>query len=198
MHSKNKIILLIVFFGFITASLFLLKVKSKPTVNDEITQEGVSPEKEEISRDISPRSEETLSVSFKTESLTWEKEKTYEAEVSFDGNPDPYPTAVSVQLIYDPKVIKIEKIDKGDLWTGTNVLQTKIDNQKGEALFAAGQGFGETTTQNRVLAKVSFSIISFSEKDIAIEIGPESYTASVGVDHLINLKGSPLSVKILK
>ena len=127
---------------------------------------------------------------FRTSTLEWQAQKQYEVEVTFDTPPNPAPTAFTLHLLFDPDILRVDGIEIGNLWTGANILQNSIDNETGEVMYSAGQGFQDDVTNQTLIATVKVTAIN-TNPDInqtTLKIGPEAATASVGIDHLINLE----------
>ncbi|KKQ41813.1 MAG: hypothetical protein US60_C0029G0013 [Microgenomates group bacterium GW2011_GWC1_37_8] len=176
--------------GFLIA-LYTQKSKSNLTVEkpSQSTAEQVSP-----TTSLTPN-KGTL----RTNSTTWEVDKQYEVEVTFDKLPNPAPIAFTLQILYEPTVLRVDDVEIGSLWTGSNVLEEKINNDTGVVMFSAGQGFEDEVTQNKVLAKLKITAIEFDENspETSIRIGPESATASDG-KNLIKLEVPSVVVKLSK
>ncbi|OGM21266.1 hypothetical protein A2863_00295 [Candidatus Woesebacteria bacterium RIFCSPHIGHO2_01_FULL_38_9b] len=176
--------------GFLIA-LYSQKSKSDLTVEKppQSTGEQVSP-----TTNLTPN-RGTL----RTSSTTWEIDKQYEVEVTFDKLPNPAPVAFTLQLLYEPTVLRVDDVEIGNLWTGANVLEEKINNDTGVVMFSAGQGFEDEVTQNKTLAKLKVTVISADENNIetSLRVGPESATASDG-KNLIKLDIPSVVIKLSK
>lgn len=173
-------------------------------VTNLLTRQKTAPEEPSHAQVVVPsdKEEETKpnTAQFRTSTYQWQAQKQYEVEVSFDTQPTPYPTAFTLQLLYDPKILRVDEVSLGNLWTGANILQNKVDNEKGEVIFSAGQDFQDQVTNQLLLATLKVTVVNTDPKitQATIEIGPESGTASVGVDHLIDLEIPPIILNLEK
>jgi hypothetical protein len=143
--------------------------------------------------------EDGPTVKLESSSSEWSRDEESELMVSFDGPPEYSPNAVTVHLLYDPEYVEVIEVTKGDLWTETNVLQRKIDNEKGEVKFSAGQNFNSDYTQNTVLANFKVKVIKTRSWPVSTEfkLGPESAMTSVGIgEKLILLQGTPIKIDL--
>lgn len=177
----------------VVSGLFLLLKKDDLKLPPNTKTGAVSETEEQDSP--SELVQEPVKVSFLEESISLNKNQKHTASLSFDTLPDPAPTAITLNLSFDPQNVKVENIEVGNLWTGTNVLQKDIDNENGKIAFSAGQGFDDEITGNTVMAKVTITPLS-ENVNVEIEIDADSAYASVQEKKLIYLQGLPLSVSV--
>jgi hypothetical protein len=139
---------------------------------------------------------ESQVVELMASSAEWMANNQYEFEVAYNALPDPIPAAETLQFTYDPAVIQVDDVEEGNLWTNTNVLQKDIDNDVGTVVYSAGQGFDADTTGNKVLATVKVTVLGSASGNTEIMLGPDSAVAAVGVDHLIPLNETSISINV--
>ena len=135
----------------------------------------------------------------RTGSSTWQLDEQYEVTVEYDQLPSRVPVAYTLQILYDPSVLRIDDIEVGNLWTGSNVLEEKINKETGVAMFSAGQGFEDKITNNKLLATLKVTVLKADEEntETSIRLGPESATASDG-KNLIKLEIPSVVIKLSK
>ena len=140
---------------------------------------------------------ESLSVELNSDDNLWRSGQSYEFEIAFDDIADPYPTAMTLVLSFDPKSIEVNEVDVGDLWTGANILEDKIDNENGKVRYSAGQDFDAEISNGKVLAVVSLTVLEDIESGpTVITLEPDSAVASEKDVRLIYLNGEPLSISV--
>ena len=125
----------------------------------------------------------------------WEKGKVYDLRVEIDNSVN-QPAFTSVQISFDPSILQVEKIEKGNLWESENVLLNKIDNETGLARYDAGQGFGSKSTGQKTAAVIKFKVISDTNDQTLIKLTEKSNIASLGIDQLIYLTNNPYQISV--
>lgn len=99
-----------------------------------------------------------------------------------------YPAlAFDLYFNYDPTEIEVEDVGVGSLWTGANVLLKKVDNDKGEVRFAAGQGFEASKTGDSELMTLKVRPL-VADQELVIDMSGDSAIAVLGVDKEIFLE----------
>lgn len=143
--------------------------------------------------------EDGPAVSIETSTSEWNMDEVSELAVSFDGEPEYVPNAVTVHLLFDPEYVEVVEVTKGDLWTEANVFENIIDNEKGELKFSAGQNFNSEVTGNSTLAYVKAKVIKARSWPVSTEFkfGPDAAMTSVGIgEKLILLQGTPIKIDL--
>lgn len=196
----KKVYLILALIVLTTVSLFILSAsrRSKSQANSELLEKAkASVGTNDISTNSSGGNVETMAASMTTGNKSLTKGESYEFEISFNDVPKPYPTAMTLILNYDPAVLKVESVDWGDLWTGANVLENKVDNDNGHARYSAGQDFGADTTGKKMLGKVKFTVLSSANSGkTTFDLASDSAVASAEDIRLIYLDSSPLVLNI--
>jgi len=194
MGNVKKIVLILVL-----VSLFIAGLVSIYSITKKSSTEQKSAEKVETVKPTESMEEKVNEnspvVQFEVSSTEIVSNKQSEMKIVFEKLPEPPPTAATLHLTYDPKVIKIDDISEGDLWTGVNVLERKIDNEKGDLKFSLGQGFEDKVTGKTTLAVLKITAVG-NNISSSIKIEEDSAIASVGINKLIFLKGMPLKIEI--
>jgi len=190
----SGVLLLIKSSGGIKLSEFGGEDKTSATeiVNNQDVSDGPATEEDYVI-------EEGPTVKLESSSSEWNKDEESELMVTFDGTPEYPPNAITVHLLYDSEYVEVIEVTKGNLWTQTNVLQRKIDNEKGEVKFSAGQNFNSEITGNSILANVKVKVIKARSWPVGTEfkLGPESAMTSVGIgEKLILLQGTPIKIDL--
>lgn len=165
-------------------------------VTEDTVKEGVGEETVDSDKYVI---KDGPTVKFESSSSEWKKDEESELMVSFESLPKDLPNAITVHLIYDPEYVEVTEVTQGDLWTETNVLEKKIDNEKGEVIFSAGQNFYSSSTENTTLANFKVKVINARSWPINTEfkLGSESAMTSVGIgEKLILLQGMPIKIKL--
>lgn len=97
-----------------------------------------------------------ISAIFMVDTDPWEVGTLKMVDLIFDTEPDPFPTAVSLELQYDPEHLELDNIIEGDLWSKAFVLESKIDNETGMAKVTFGQEFSSERTGGTKVATFVF------------------------------------------
>lgn len=90
------------------------------------------------------------------------------------------PTAYDLTFYYDPDAVEVIDIESGSIWSGSNILRKNIDNDNGRVRLAAGQGFEETMTNSRQIAKITYRPLKRGE--LIFTLASNSTFAYVGRD----------------
>ena len=104
-------------------------------------------------------------------------------------------TVYTLIVNFNPDQLAIEKVTKGDIWAQSNLLQSDIDNDKGELVFTLGKGFnnnGGTGKEN--LVTIEFLVKSGSGSGTEVVLERPSLYAREGKGGLI--EAPPLKVVI--
>lgn len=129
-----------------------------------------------------------------TSDSKWQKGKTYGVNLSLV-NKDYIPTAVTIHIKVDPKILKIDDIKEGNLWSQVNILQKKIDTSNGEVTLSMGQAFAAKLTGNTTIANLRLTPLS-SVGSTSISLSSDSVSAKMKNDSLIPLKSVSLTISV--
>jgi hypothetical protein len=186
--NKNLTIFIVVAVVLLVSTIIVFQLVAANSTSDKqknpqlTTENNISVNEE--------NGETAVAVYIGTREDKWQINRQNEIVVDFSQIPKSLPNAVTLQILYDPLVLRIDKAEPGDLWEGTNVLQESIDNGKGEALFSFGRGFDKQFTGNLNILNLKATLISaVSETGLLVKLGPESYYASTETNGLIPLTG---------
>ncbi len=116
---------------------------------------------------------------------SWQVGKSYDVDVSFVQPPVPFPTAVTLELYYNPTLVRLSEIRDGDLWTNMFVLKSNIDNEEGKAVVTLGQEFSAGVSGGLLIAEFEFVPVGKSGAGV-ISVGPKSVMAKVDKYRLID------------
>ena len=93
--------------------------------------------------------------------------------------PSPDLSAVSLQILFEPKFIKVNKVKTGDIFGSINLLQNEIDNVNGEIRLAFGKGFENKEIIGKTVAMIEF--ISLDDNEVSMfQLGSGSIASFVG------------------
>ena len=195
MNKKHYFLGAIVFLVLITLGVALILNKkqlfqptseSQYTVNNRSSQYKVNNSQKEP---VKP----PVQVGFLEKEINLNKSQQHTSILSFTSLPEPTPTAFTLILTFDPSILQVDNIEPGNLWSGENVLQKDIDNERGVVLFSVGQGFNDEITGESQIAKITFTSES---ADTQIEIDPKSVYTSVKEKLLVPMQGLPLTITV--
>ncbi len=164
--SKNKkvltFLLLIVFLIFLTVLVFIRKNLSLSNSNVKVNTVR-----------------EPVSVSHLTEENYWNPDTKNEIFFSFTSMPDPAPKYIELNISFDPKIVTVESVTPGNVWSSSTALTNKIDNEKGEVILGIGQGFSADLTGNFQILKLNVVTQKVNADDEAVFVVlPSSYYSS--------------------
>lgn len=124
-------------------------------------------------------------------SLHFEAEKG-NASLLFDEIPEPGLVAISLHLIFDPKMLRVESTKIGNLWTSTNLLQNVINNKKGEIVLSFGKGFGAEGTGKMNLANFYFTFLGNADQETPLTLIDGSEASFIGKSESLEVFAPPL------
>jgi hypothetical protein len=194
MTRKKYIIGVIVFLVLIAFGVFLILNKKGSNQSNAPDQNPykVSPSQNPYNG-TQQNERPSVQVSFAKTEIRLNQNQQHTSTLSFSTLPDPEPTAFTLMLTFDPSQLQVNDIEPGNLWTGENILQKDIDNEKGVIMYSAGQGFSDEVTGESQIAKITFTSQS---TDTQIQLGPESAYTSVQEKVLIPMQGLPLTISV--
>jgi hypothetical protein len=144
-----------------------------------------------------PAQKNSVMTTFDIESEKWTSQSTQTVSISFADLPSPPPTAVTLEIKFDPNLVIISSIKAGDLWSSTTELQNEIDSSNGVATVSFGQAFGAQASANKTIAKLTVTTKqSTADAKTSFQLGPKSAFARVGEVELIPLTSDPLMISI--
>jgi hypothetical protein len=209
MSGKKLSIIVVVSILIFSGVLLLIKssggVKLSEFSGGTETTVGENIVEDRVDEDVMDKEDYVIedgpTVKLETSSSEWRKDEVSELVISFDGMPEYSPNAITVHLLYDPEYVEVTEVTKGDLWTETNVLERKIDNEKGEVKFSAGQNFNSEVTGSTTLANLKVKVIKARSWPVGTEfkLGSDSAMTStdIGVgEKLILLQGTPIKIDL--
>lgn len=192
--NKSLTILLVVATVLAVSSLLVFKLVDKNIKPEVIEEEGSETVIDEVSNE---NIDYDIPMELRSSSIEWVKGAQYDIEIVFNSVPLPAPNALTLQVLFDPNVIEIIDVLPGNLWDETNMLQKTINNETGEVLTSIGQGFDTNPTGN--LTAITLKAAVFSDADVnqtAVRLGPGSVQASVGVEELIEISETSITINI--
>jgi len=83
----------------------------------------------------------------------------------------------TVEVIYDPAVLKVADISEGNIWSENIVLQ-KDTATAGKVVYSLGRGLQAGPTGDAVMATVSFLVVDESADETEISVSSASKSAS--------------------
>lgn len=108
------------------------------------------------------------------------------------------PNAYTFNMRFDPKSVVIVKVDPGDIWERSNVLENKFDNNSGSLTFSAGQAFGTQKTNGSNLIKITLMTKSTAASGSELVIEDTSKFAYVGLDYAVPVKSKSIQIQVKK
>jgi hypothetical protein len=192
--NKNFTILLVVAVVLAVSSLVVFKLVSKERDNNmTAVQESSDTANEQLP--VDEIVSEGITVEMRSSLSVWQKNTVNEIEILFASMPTPPPNALTLQVLYDPSVVRIDDINPGNLWGEVNVLQKSIDNTKGEVVVSMGQGFDSQFTGELSLLTLNALLLNDTDADVVISLGPESASASTGIGELIPVSANDIIIR---
>jgi hypothetical protein len=118
--------------------------------------------------------------------------------IEFESLPNPVPNAISMQVVFDPNVLEISRVEPGNVWQKTNTIYNNIDTKEGLVSIDMGQGFNSHASGNVQIAQIT----AIAKKDSAtakttLVIGDDSAIASVGENTLVKFTKQTYTVQII-
>lgn len=128
---------------------------------------------------VLPDSEE-VSAHFEVSAESFQKNGKYNISLVLDEEAPLALAAVSLRINFDPKLIKITEVKTGDIFASVNLLQSEIDNEKGEVLLSFGKGFEVGEAAGKIVAVLDFTFLGRQEDVALITLGSESSGSFIG------------------
>ena len=192
--NKSLTILLVVATVLAVSSLLVFKLVDKNISPEIIDEEGSVMVNNEVNIE---NLEYDIPMELRLSSVEWMKDSEYDIEVVFNSIPTPAPNALTLQVLFDPNVIMINEVMSGNLWDETNMLQKNINNETGEVLTSIGQGFDTKLTGNLTAITLKATALGNADvKQTVVRLGPDSVQASTGVEELIGISESSITINI--
>ncbi len=140
---------------------------------------------------------EQLTIKFENDDVYWKAGTIYALAATLDSLPNQIPNAIQLVITFDPQIVEIQKVDPGNMWTKTNVLNNKIDNKNGKIELVMGQGFDAEPSNSANIALITFKLLKSGSTSTTFNVATESAVAQTGVNHLINIVGIPYTKDII-
>jgi len=119
-----------------------------------------------------------------------------EVSVRLDAAPPGSVASYSIEVLYDPSLVRAVRVEPGKLWAKQNLLASEIDNELGRVSFAVGRGPGQEFTHDLTLAKIIFRPVSGGVVSIVMESG-RSALSEAGDGKILPLARSEKMVNLL-
>jgi|GEM_PF-4688283 len=113
-----------------------------------------------------------------------------------NGEDSLYPDAFTLNIKYDPEMVKLVRINKGYLWSDVNVLEETIDEESGMAVVSHGASFDSEVVGGVQLVILDFEAVSGASGQTSISIESGSEAGKVGLDYLYPIISEPVLFSI--
>lgn len=172
MKNKNIWIILAAIYVFVIGGVVIFRMKNKPQTPQPIVTTPVS------STSTTPtKAMEQLYVEFeKTESKGTMQEVILQLL-----DPQTFESAgYTLEIMYEPNLIKITDIAVGDVWDKNVVLQKDLTSGPSKAIFSVGRGMDSKSTGGKVLAKLKIQVVDKNAATTQITLNQTSMSAANG------------------
>jgi len=179
----SVVLTVLILIGLILLSFYITNARKKVQVPISLSPTQV----EELA---SPdQTLESLPTEFFTETAEWERGSRQELTIRMSDQvaADKLPHAFSITLNYDPEALSLVSAKPGGIWTSSNNLEEKIDEDAGLIKVSYGMAFEAEMGETRDMLHLTFDIIA--PQATTTEIVPLAREAArVGHDSMIRLE----------
>ncbi len=193
--NKNTVLALITFvlvFLILILSYLLLLLKNEGS-SDNISGSN-NYKKQPVDINIQGK---YLPVQLSVNSDEWMPGEINQLYVYLANGEDPlYPDAFTLNIKYDPEMVKLVRINKGYLWSGVNVIEETIDEDRGMVVVSHGASFDSEVVGGVQLVILDFEAISGASGETSVSIESGSEAGKVGLDYLYPIISEPVFFSI--